>query len=60
MSGLWKANSARVQRRGGGWCPGGTPTIQTRHIPAGGMCPGGILRRARRTGSARAGPASPR
>src|SRR5215831_191537 len=31
------------QSVGRGWRPGGTPSIQTRHIPAGGRCPGGIL-----------------
>src|SRR5215831_6275776 len=30
------------QSVGRGWRPGGTPSIQIRHMPAGGRCPGGI------------------
>ena len=34
--------SASRQFIGAGCCPGGTPSYQTRHMPAGGICPGGI------------------
>src|SRR5687767_9810883 len=40
--------SASRQLIGRGWRPGGTPSYQTRHIPGGGMWPGGILSRPRR------------